>query len=207
MGDACCFLRTKAVFWLWTIVSLLYWIQNVGRTARASMSLQCGAGSIFSAMPLFFSRPFFIKSGLFGFFFHLKQCFSLTTFQPEHSFSTTFSQVSVSQTGPKKWILPCHLDLVTELRRQLAIGGPIFSARPLWFCHPTKEKNLSNNPRLLRTYFVQGTGFCRFEEGHACMGAIFITYRVVLVIFEPGTKNRISSDWSYQSRVSLLPNG
>ena len=38
--------------------------------------------------------------GLFGFFFQLEQCFSLTTIQSEQCFSASFSQNSTNQTGP-----------------------------------------------------------------------------------------------------------
>jgi len=38
--------------------------------------------------------------GLFGFFFQLEQCFSLTAIQSEQCFSASFSQVLDQRTGP-----------------------------------------------------------------------------------------------------------
>jgi len=45
-------------------------------------------------------RSAYLIFGLFGFFFQAEQCFSLTTIQPEQCFSASFSQNSVSRTGP-----------------------------------------------------------------------------------------------------------
>ena len=58
---------------------------------RPGQPYWCGATTSCSAYPMF---------SLFGFFFQLKQCFSLTTIQPEQCFSASFSQNSSSRTGP-----------------------------------------------------------------------------------------------------------